>query len=45
MDLEGHLQTWPSIAQHFEAGTLERGLPQLDAGPCAARSRFADPGL
>ncbi len=29
MDLEGHLITWPSITAHFEAGTLERGLPQL----------------
>ncbi len=29
MDLEGHLITWPSIIGHFEAGTLERGLPQL----------------
>ena len=29
MDLEGHLVTWPSVMQHFEAGTLERGLPQL----------------
>ena len=29
MDLEGHLMTWPSVMQHFEAGTLERGLPQL----------------
>lgn len=29
MDLEGHLMTWPSVVQHFEAGTLERGLPQL----------------
>ncbi len=29
LDLEGHLITWPSITAHFEAGTLERGLPQL----------------
>ena len=29
MDLEGHLMTWTSIAAHFEASTLERGLPQL----------------
>ena len=29
MDLEGHLITWPSIQSHFDAGTLERGLPQL----------------
>jgi pimeloyl-ACP methyl ester carboxylesterase len=29
MDLGGHLMTWPSVLQHFEAGTLERGLPQL----------------
>lgn len=29
MDLEGHLATSASIAQHFEAGTLERGLPRL----------------
>lgn len=29
MDLEGHLITWPSVTQHFEAGTLERGLAQL----------------
>ncbi|MBA3687729.1 MAG: alpha/beta hydrolase [Chloroflexi bacterium] len=29
MDLEGHLATWSSIAQHFEGGTLERGLPRL----------------
>jgi pimeloyl-ACP methyl ester carboxylesterase len=29
MDLEGHLMTWPSVNRHFEAGTLERGLPQL----------------
>ena len=27
MDLEGHLETWGSIARHFESGTLERGLP------------------
>ena len=29
MDLDGHLQTWPSIMEHFKAGTLERGLAQL----------------
>lgn len=29
LDLEGHLMTWPSVMQHFEAGTLERGLPGL----------------
>ena len=29
MDLDGHLMTWPSIMQHFEAGTLERELPKL----------------
>lgn len=29
MDLDGHLMTWPSVMQHFEGGTLERGLPQL----------------
>jgi pimeloyl-ACP methyl ester carboxylesterase len=29
MDLEGHLITWPSVRQHFEGGTLERGLAQL----------------
>jgi pimeloyl-ACP methyl ester carboxylesterase len=29
MDLGGHLQTWPSVKAHFEAGTLERGLPKL----------------
>lgn len=29
MDLEGHLITWPSVTAHFEAGTLEHGLPQL----------------
>lgn len=29
MDLEGHLITWPSIMQHFEDGTLERGLGRL----------------
>jgi pimeloyl-ACP methyl ester carboxylesterase len=29
LDLEGHLMTWPSIMQHFEGGTLERGLAQL----------------
>lgn len=27
IDLEGHLATWSSIAEHYEAGTLERGLP------------------
>ena len=27
--LEGHLATWASIVQHFEGGTLERGLPGL----------------
>jgi pimeloyl-ACP methyl ester carboxylesterase len=29
LDLEGHLMTWPSVMQHFEDGTLERGLAQL----------------
>jgi pimeloyl-ACP methyl ester carboxylesterase len=29
LDLEGHLMTWPSVMQHFEAGTLERGLTQV----------------
>ena len=29
MDLQAQLTTWPSITAHFEAGTLERGLPQL----------------
>jgi pimeloyl-ACP methyl ester carboxylesterase len=29
MDLGGHLMTWPSVMRHFEASTLERGLPQL----------------
>lgn len=29
IDLEGHLATWASIAQHYEGGTLERGLPRL----------------
>ena len=29
LDLEGHLMTWPSVMQHFEGGTLERGLAQL----------------
>ena len=28
-DPEGASATWASIAQHFQAGTLERGLPQL----------------
>ena len=29
LDLEGHLMTWPSVKQHFEGGTLERGLAAL----------------
>lgn len=29
MDLDGHLTTWRSVMEHFEIGTLERGLPQL----------------
>jgi len=29
MDLEGHLITWASVMEHFEAGTLERGLAQV----------------
>jgi pimeloyl-ACP methyl ester carboxylesterase len=29
MDLDGHLMTWPSIMQHFEDRTLERGLARL----------------
>ena len=29
LDLEGHLITWPSVMQHFEAGTLEHGLAGL----------------
>jgi proline iminopeptidase len=29
MDREGASATWASIQQHFEVGTLERGLPQL----------------
>ncbi len=29
MDLEGHLITWQSVKRHFEAGTLEHGLPKL----------------
>jgi proline iminopeptidase len=28
-DHEGHLETWGSVKAHFEAGTLEEGLPQL----------------
>jgi pimeloyl-ACP methyl ester carboxylesterase len=29
LDLEGHLMTWPSVVQHLEDGTLERGLAQV----------------
>ena len=29
LDLDGHLMTWPSVMQHFEGGTLERGLTHL----------------
>jgi pimeloyl-ACP methyl ester carboxylesterase len=29
MDLEGGLMTWQSITAHFEEGTLEKGLTQL----------------
>ena len=29
LDLDGHLMTWPSVMQHFEGGTLERGLAKL----------------
>lgn len=29
MDLEGQLMTWSSVMEHFEAGTLEQGLPRL----------------
>ena len=29
MDLEGHLQTWKSVAAHFESATLEHELPLL----------------
>ncbi|TMB84466.1 MAG: alpha/beta hydrolase [Chloroflexi bacterium] len=28
-DHEGHLETWASVRAHFEAGTLEGGLPRL----------------
>ena len=29
-DHEGHLETWASVRAHFEAGTLEGGLPRLE---------------
>ncbi len=29
MDFEGHLETWASIARHFDLGTLAQGLPLL----------------
>ncbi len=29
MDIEGHLATWASVREHWERGTLERGLPEL----------------
>ena len=29
MDLEGHLATWASVTSHFEARTLEAGLPGI----------------
>lgn len=52
MDLKGSLITWSSVMQHFEGGTLERGLAQLrmpalilhgDASPipCAEAERTA----
>ncbi len=28
-DHEGHLQTWAAVRAHFEARTLEDGLPRL----------------